>query len=251
MPTASAGPAPQASASTSARTTAKRPTLSSARPAQSILVPEPGSVDSGAAQAMIAAPPSAIGTLTQKIARQSISTRTPPASGPIASAIAETAAQIPSARACSVLSGKTLQTIASERVRIGAAPMPCTTRPATSISELSAKAERTEPAAKISIPIEEDALAAEHVAEPAGADDEDRDRQQVDVEDPLQLLREAPTSRWMTGSASATTVESSISRKSPAQAPASVHHLRDMRGNLAAAWDGAAARDGEGRSSAG
>ena len=90
-----------------------RPTLSAARPGQSILVPAPGSVDSGAAKAVIAIPSAATGRFIQKITRQSSSISTPPASGPIASATAETAAQMPSARGCSS-AGKTLQTSASE-----------------------------------------------------------------------------------------------------------------------------------------
>jgi hypothetical protein len=45
-----------------------------------------------------------------------------------------------------------LQISANERVSIGAAPMPCTTRPPISISGLAAVAETTEPAAKKTMP---------------------------------------------------------------------------------------------------
>ena len=157
------------------------------QPGQSILVPAPGSVDSGAARAVMKTPSAATGRLSQKITRQSISIRMPPTSGPIASATAETAAQIPSARGRSA-AGKTLTTSASESARqgrgtgtlqdpaedqhIGVAGGPGDDR-------AERKADQAE---------EEDALAAEHVAEPAGGDDEHRDRQQVDVHHPLQLL---------------------------------------------------------------
>ena len=113
--------------------------------------PAPGSVDSGAAAAVIAIPTRATGRLIQKITRQSISTSAPPASGPIASATAETPAQTPSARACSE-AGKALQTIASESGNIGAAPIPCRIRPAISVSWLPAAPESTEPSAKTTMP---------------------------------------------------------------------------------------------------
>jgi len=128
-----------------------RPTLSSASPGQSMRVPAAGSVDSGAAARVIAAPAARTGRFIQKITRQSSSISRPPASGPIASAIAETAAQIPSARGCSS-EGKTLQTSASDSESIGAAPAPCSTRPRISMSCPCAAPESTEPAAKRSIP---------------------------------------------------------------------------------------------------
>jgi hypothetical protein len=128
-----------------------RPTLSAAKPAQSSRLPAPGSVDSGAAASVIAMPRTETGRFIQKITRQSSSISTPPASGPIASATADTAAQMPSARGCSSL-GKTLQTSASESESIGAAPTPCSTRPRISASWLSAAPETTDPIAKKTIP---------------------------------------------------------------------------------------------------
>ncbi len=86
-------------------------------------VPVPGSLDSGAAALVIARPSATIGRLIQKIARQSSAISAPPTSGPNASAIAEIPAQMPTARAC-LSDGKTLHTIASERVSMGAAPAP-------------------------------------------------------------------------------------------------------------------------------
>ena len=128
-----------------------------------------------------------IGRLIQKIARQSISISAPPASGPTASAIAETAAQIPSARACSPFR----EGVADDRQRERQGrrrPHPLHDpagdqhrRPLGGPGEYRAGAEDDDPD-------EEDALAAEHVAEPAGGDDQDRDRQQVAVHHPLQRL---------------------------------------------------------------
>ena len=100
---------------------------------------------------MIAIPIAATGRFIQKITRQSISIRTPPASGPIASASAETAAQMPSARGCSA-AGKALQTSASESESIGAAPAPCRTRPTISPTWSPAAPETTEPTAKTTMP---------------------------------------------------------------------------------------------------
>src|SRR6185312_6200516 len=131
---------------TSARTAAVIPTESAARPVQSILVPAPGSVDSGAAIAVIATPIAATGRFIQKISRQSISISTPPASGPIPSATAETAAQIPSARGC-FAGGKALQTSARESDNIGAALAPCSTRPTISPAWSPAAPETTDPTA--------------------------------------------------------------------------------------------------------
>ncbi len=100
---------------------------------------------------MIAIPTAATGRFIQKIKRQSISIRTPPASGPMPSATAETAAQMPSARGCSA-EGKALQTRASESESIGAAPAPCSTRPKISPTWSPAAPETTEPIAKTAMP---------------------------------------------------------------------------------------------------
>ena len=66
-------------------------------------------------------PAAQIGRLIQKISRQSMSISTPPTSGPIASASAETAAQMPSAWPC-CSTGKAWLTIASESESIAAPP---------------------------------------------------------------------------------------------------------------------------------
>ena len=163
------------------------PTLSAARPAQSIRVPAAGSVDSGAARAVIAAPTAATGRFIQKITRQSISIRMPPASGPIASATAETAAQIPSARGCSS-AGKALQTSASESDSIGAAPAPCRTRPRISVVASPAAPETTEPAAKTAMPKKKTRLRPNMSPSRPAVTTQHRDRQQIAVHHPLQRL---------------------------------------------------------------
>ena len=78
---------------------------------------------SGTTASITTAPSASTGTLIQKISLQSTSTRRPPTSGPIASATAEIAAQIPRARAC-LSFGKTSHTIDSDSGSIAAAPMP-------------------------------------------------------------------------------------------------------------------------------
>ncbi len=97
---------------------------------------------------------------------------------------------------------------------------PGPTRPATSISSDRAAPESAGAGGERGGAGEEDRLAPEHVAEPAGGDDEDRDHQQVGVHHPLETGRGwRPMSCWIEDRASATTVESSISRKRPTQAP--------------------------------
>ena len=100
---------------------------------------------------MIATPATAIGRLIQKIRRQSTSTSSPPIAGPTASAIEDTAVQIPIA--CAWRSpGNASQVIASESEISAAPPTPWTTRPTMIAVSLCAVAETTEPIAKIVIP---------------------------------------------------------------------------------------------------
>jgi hypothetical protein len=113
---------------------------------------EVSSRDSRAAHQVIAMPSAQIGRLIQKISRQSTSISRPPTSGPIASARAETAAQIP--RACPCCStGKAWLTIASDSESIAAPPAPWTTRAATRTASSEATAASTEPAPNTAIPI--------------------------------------------------------------------------------------------------
>ena len=91
--------------------------------------------------------------MTKKIQRQLASSiRTPPTTGPIASAIAETAAQIPSARA-RLSAGKASAVSASESESSAAPPIPWITRAAISTPAEPAAPASSEPAAKIAIPI--------------------------------------------------------------------------------------------------
>ena len=177
---------------------------------------------------MIATPIAATGRFIQKITRQSISISTPPASGPIPSATAETAAQIPSARGCSA-DGKALQTSASESDNIGAAPAPCSTRPTINPTWSPAAPETTDPTAKTPIPTMKTRLRPNMSPSRPAVTTSTAIVSRYPFITHCSPSELAPTSPRISGSASATTVESSISRNSPEQAPARVHHLRFTR----------------------
>ena len=114
--------------------------------------PAVSSRDSGAATAMIASANAAKGTASQKMRRQlTNSTAVPPTSGPMARAIADTAAQMPTARGRSS-GGNARLAIARESASNAAPPAPCTTRPAISWPTEPAVAQITEPAPNVSIP---------------------------------------------------------------------------------------------------
>ena len=142
---------PQSSEFTSAKTAAPRPNVSNARPGQSIFGSALSSRTSGVTARSRSTAPTTIGTLITKISRQSRSESTPPISGPIPRAIAETAVQIPIAFGCSA-GGKTNVTSASESGSIDAAPTAITTRPAISTSGFGAAAQTTEPRPKTANP---------------------------------------------------------------------------------------------------
>ena len=90
----------------------------------SSLCPAVSSRDSGVAAATITTARASSGTFSQKIQRQLASSMTvPPTSGPIASAMLDTAAQIPSARSRSS-GGNATVAIASERPSSEAPPIP-------------------------------------------------------------------------------------------------------------------------------
>jgi EmrB/QacA subfamily drug resistance transporter len=110
--------------STSARTSALSPTDSAAMPGQSIECSCESSRDSCVANSVTATAPTATGRLRKKMARQeTYSASAPPTTGPIASARAETPAQVPIALPRSS-GGKV--TVMIERVAgiMKAAPMP-------------------------------------------------------------------------------------------------------------------------------
>ena len=117
-------PQPQLLPSTSASTSAVRPTVSAAIPAKSTVLPTVSSRDSLAANSVTRVATTAIGGLMKKIARQlTCSVRKPPTTGPMASASALTPAQVPIAMPrCS--GGNACVMIDSVAGIMNAAPMP-------------------------------------------------------------------------------------------------------------------------------
>ena len=115
--------------------------------------------------------------------------RKPPRTGPIASASAETPAQVPIALPRSA-GGKALVTIESVAGIISAAPMPWTTRLATSVVVSGARPAVAEESANSVDPDQERQPAAEDVAEAPAGHQQDRERQRVAVDRPLEA-REA------------------------------------------------------------
>ena len=75
-------------------------------------------------------------------------------------------------------------------------------------------------------PSDEHAPAPEQVGERAGRQQERGERQRVGVDDPLQVRKLECSERWMSGSATFTTVMSSSSMKIATETAISVHHLR-------------------------
>ena len=128
----------------------------------------------------------ATGTLRKKIdCQETFSTRNPPTTGPIASAIALTPAHVPIAlpRSCG---GKALEMIDSVAGIMNAAPTPCAARPATSQASLCEK-----PMNALDRPNDDDAeqehlAAAEDVAEAAARHEEDGEGEGVGVDGPLE-----------------------------------------------------------------
>ena len=114
-----------------------------------------------------------------------LSTIRPPTSGPIASAIAETPAQMPIAWPRS-RGGNVAVMIDSEAGFISAAPTPCTARAPIRKPALGASPQASDERVKIAIPIDEDPPAPEEVAELAAGDQECREREGVGRHDPLE-----------------------------------------------------------------
>ncbi len=178
---------PQSWPSISTSTSADRPTVSAARPGTSTRWEAVSSRDSGAAISVHHRPSTSAGTPAQNTHRHdSRSTSVPPTSGPSASARAEMPAQMPSARA-RVLSSKTELTSARDSVSIPAAPVPWMNRATISTSIDGRQRGEHQPDGERHQAADEDAPAAELVAQAPGGDHEHGDRQQVAVDDPLQL----------------------------------------------------------------
>ena len=125
-------PQPQELPSTSASTSAVRPVDSAAMPGKSTVRATVSSRDSRVANSVTTTARTATGRLMKKIARQeTCSVSAPPTTGPIASARAETPAQVPIALPRSS-GGKALEMIDRVAGIMNAAPMPWIARPPTS-----------------------------------------------------------------------------------------------------------------------
>ena len=122
----------------------------------------------------------------KKIARQpTCSVRKPPSTGPIASASAETPAQVPIALPRS-WAGKASVTIESVAGIISAAPTPWTTRLATSISEFDGEPGGGRGEGEDDDADQEHRAAPEDVAEPAAGREQDGEGERVAVDRPLE-----------------------------------------------------------------
>ena len=125
-------PQPQPLPSTRASTSAASPIVNVATPGTSISRIAVSSRDSRTANSVTAIAATATGTLSKKIDCQlTSSTRNPPTTGPMASAIAETPAQVPIARPRSCASNA-LVMIDSVAGIMKPEPTPCTARKAIS-----------------------------------------------------------------------------------------------------------------------
>ncbi len=142
--------------------------------------------DSRTANSVITTAPTATGTFRKKIDCQlTLSTRKPPTTGPIASAIAETPAHVPIALPRSS-GGNALVMIDSVAGIISAEPMPCTARQATSQVSLGREADRGARGGEDDDAGEEDFAPPEQVAEAPAGDEQHGERQRVGVDGPLQ-----------------------------------------------------------------
>ena len=110
--------------------------------------------------------------------------RKPPIGGPSAVVTAEAAAQVPIALPRMSL-GKLAEMIARLCGTSSAAPMPWSVRAAISSAALGATAQSSEATVKATMPDQEDAAAADAVAEPAADQDQRAQHQQIGVGHPL------------------------------------------------------------------
>ncbi len=134
-----AEPQCQALPSTRASTSAARPIVRLSTPGTSTRCAAVSSRDSRTANSATSTAPTATGRLRKKIDCQlTLCTSRPPSTGPMASAIAETPAQVPIALPRSA-GGKALVMIERVAGIISAEPTPCTARQATSQVSLGEK----------------------------------------------------------------------------------------------------------------
>ena len=146
-----------------------------------------GSRDSSMRRKLATIPTTPTGTLTKKIQFQlACSVSRPPIRGPIASARAETPAQIPIAGRAGA-AGTSTAMIESVAGFISAAPAPWTTRAAMSISPLVARPQASEAAVNTTIPRTKIEAPAVRVGQLPADQHQRGERERVAGDDPLEL----------------------------------------------------------------
>ena len=172
-----------------------------------------------------------IGRFTKKIQCQLIDcVSTPPASRPTEPPAEATNANTPIAFACSRGSGNIVTIIPRITAEVIAPPTPCTKRAATSTTRLWASAAQQRGAREQRDAREEDAPAADQVAEAAGQQQQAAERDQVGVDDPREARRredaDRPGSTAARRSRSSRRGRSSASPRTARRAPASARSRR-------------------------
>src|SRR3954451_12825832 len=182
--------------------------------------------DSRTANSVTITAPIATGRLRKKIARQdTYSVSAPPTAGPSASASAETPAHVPTARPRAA-GGKVFEMIERVPGIMNAAPMPCSARPATSQSCVGARPMRALDPANMITPVRKTRRRPKMSPRRPPVTSSTANVSVYALTVHSRLLRLAPRSRWMLGSATFTTVLSSMIMNSAKHMAASVHHLR-------------------------
>ncbi len=228
-------PQPQALPSTRPRIRAPRPAVSAKTPAKSTVRSAVSSRDSWVAQRVTPTATTAIGTLSRKIdCHDTCSTRKPPTTGPIASAIALTPAQVPIALPRS-FGGNAFVMIDSVAGIISAAPTPCAARPTTSHVAVCEKAMKRLDAPKIATPIRNQRRRPKMSPRRPPVTSRTAKVSVYALTVHSRFAVETPRSRWIDGSATFTTVLSSMIMNSAKHIAPSVHQRR-----LASVWSGSA-----------
>ena len=148
----------------------------------------------------------------------------PPTSGPIASASAETPTQIPIA-VPRCRGGNVTVMIESVAGFISAAPRPCTTRARDQHVALPARPHASDESGEDDEADDEDQAPPEQVGELAAGEHQRAEGERVAGHDPLELRDREVERLWIAGSATFTTVLSSMIMKRPNATAASVHHF--------------------------
>ena len=165
------------------------------------------------------------GTLTKKIQFQlACSVSRPPISGPSASASAEVPAQIPIA-VPRWRGGNVTAMIDSVAGFISAAPTPCAMRAAMSVSPLEARPQAREARVKIVMPVTKTSRRPYASASLPPISISAANVSAYPETTHSSSERPTPRSRWIDGSATFTTVLSSMIMNSPNETAPSVHHF--------------------------